>query len=165
LCIIAGYEDDLEACFFKFNDGLRRRFTFRYDIKPYNSNQLLEIFEGKVKMIQWGMCYDKHEKDTEEIINKKADMKKEVDAIFKKNIKKFPNYGGDIETLLLNCKIVNTRRCTFNEDEKRKTLSIDDIKQGIDLFSKHRKYDKTSKKNKESDSDYESDNHLNVYTF
>lgn len=165
LCIIAGYEDDLESCFFKFNDGLRRRFTFRYDIKPYNASQLLEIFEGKVKLIQWSMCYETSENDTEEIKNQKTTFRKDVEDIFKKNIKKFPNYGGDIETLLLNCKIVNTRRCTFNQNEKRKSLSVIDVKEGIELFSNHRKYDRASKKDKSSDSEYESDGHLNVYSF
>lgn len=165
LCIIAGYEDDLETCFFKFNDGLRRRFTFRYDIKPYDASQLLEIFEGKVRSIDWSMCYDKFENDTEEVTNQKNIFRKNVEDIFKKNIKKFPNYGGDIETLLLNCKIVNTRRCIFNDNEKRKSLSVIDIKEGIELFSNHRKYDKVSKKHKSSDSEYESDGHLNVYSF
>jgi hypothetical protein len=165
LCIIAGYEDDLETCFFKFNDGLRRRFTFRYDIKPYDASQLLEIFEGKVRSIDWSMCYDKFENDTEEVTNQKNIFRKNVEDIFKKNIKKFPNYGGDIETLLLNCKIVNTRRCIFNDNEKRKSLSVIDVKEGIELFSNHRKYDKVSKKHKSSDSEYESDGHLNVYSF
>ena len=59
--------------------------------------------------------------------------------MFKKNIKKFPNFGGDMETLLLNCKIANSRRCVFGENEGRKILSVDDISKGIEVFSKHRK--------------------------
>lgn len=33
LCIVAGYEKDIESCFFKYNDGLKRRFPFRYDLR------------------------------------------------------------------------------------------------------------------------------------
>jgi hypothetical protein len=130
LCIIAGYKDALETCFFNYNEGLRRRFTFRYDIQPYKYNELLQIFENKVIAMGWEMCKD----DT-------------VCNLFKKNIKNFPNYGGDMETLLLNCKIVHSRRCTFKDDEKRKCLSLSDIELGIDAFKKHRK-------GKDNDDDY-----------
>src|SRR4029078_8344221 len=44
LCIIAGYKDALEKCFFSMNDGLARRFNFRYDIESYTPEELMEIF-------------------------------------------------------------------------------------------------------------------------
>ena len=30
VCIIAGYKNDLERCFFKYNNGLERRFPWKY---------------------------------------------------------------------------------------------------------------------------------------
>ena len=45
--IIAGYDDELEKCFFSYNDGLRRRFPFRYEINAYNYSELCEIFIKK----------------------------------------------------------------------------------------------------------------------
>jgi hypothetical protein len=40
LCIIAGYHDALERCFFNYNEGLRRRFPFRYNISGYSTDEL-----------------------------------------------------------------------------------------------------------------------------
>jgi len=55
-------------------------------------------------------------------------MKNDIRNLFVKNIKKLPNYGGDVETLLLDCKICHGRRCTLKSSEVRKCLSVDDIK-------------------------------------
>jgi SpoVK/Ycf46/Vps4 family AAA+-type ATPase len=44
LCIIAGYRDALDDCFFSYNEGLKRRFSFRYDIEAYDANELKHIF-------------------------------------------------------------------------------------------------------------------------
>jgi len=52
LCIIAGYKDSLDDCFFKYNEGLRRRFTFTYDIPGYNGLELNKIFELKVREVK-----------------------------------------------------------------------------------------------------------------
>jgi hypothetical protein len=146
LCIIAGYKDALEKCFFSYNDGLRRRFTFRYDIHPYSANELQEIFESKVVSMGWDLCY-LQKKDVVEaiqLIEEKDNIKKQVDKLFKKNLKNFPNYGGDMETLLLNCKIIHSRRCIFSDGEMRKCLSFSDIENGIASFVKHRKVTKDS---------------------
>lgn len=153
LCIIAGYQEQLEKCFFKYNEGLRRRFTFRYNIKQYNASELLEIFEKKVLESEWSLYYNSKPDDTSKVLSKKARVKNSVEELFKKNMNKFPNFGGDMETLLLKCKIVNTRRCSFNEGESRKTLSFDDIRKGIELFSKHRASDLAYNSNSDSDSD------------
>lgn len=163
LCIIAGYENELEKCFFKYNDGLRRRFTFRYDMTPYSSSELLSIFEGKVKLINWNMCCDANETDTAEQLQAKENMKIVISELFKKSAKCFPNYGGDIESLLLNCKIVNTRRCTFATGEKRRTLSIADIELGIKNFSKHRKYEKSHKDGKHKMANMDLETKISVY--
>jgi hypothetical protein len=140
LCIIAGYEQQLEECFFKYNEGLRRRFTFRYDLVPYKYTELMHIFEKKIYEIEWDVSYHSKHDDSEDVKESKNKIRTTVAELFKKNEKKFPNYGGDIETLVLNCKISHTRRCTFNKDEKRRVLSFDDIKNGINRFTQNRKY-------------------------
>lgn len=142
LCIIAGYENELEKCFFNFNDGLRRRFTFRYNMVPYNSEELLQIFERKLKLINWTFCYTPDLTDSQETLDMKKSMRNTVLELFKKNTKSFPNYGGDMETLLLNCKISHTKRCSMIKNEKRNSLSIEDIENGLKTFVSHRRYDK-----------------------
>lgn len=118
LCIIAGYKDQLDKCFFKYNEGLNRRFTFRYEITPYNHEELFRIFELKVRKNEWQ--YD-------------IKMQHQLLKLFEENIKAFPNYGGDIETLFFKCQIIHSRRCVFDSEE-RKILSYDDIEKGLKML-------------------------------
>ena len=146
LCIIAGYKKQLEKCFFAYNDGLRRRFTFRYDLIPYKWNELKQIFELKVKLGEFKMCYLKESDDSNEMLELKDKENKQIEDLFKKNKKFFPNNGGDIETLFLNCKIVHSRTITNKIDDKF-ILSVDDITKGIEKFVLNRDY-KGIEKNK-----------------
>lgn len=125
LVIIAGYSESLEDSFFNMNEGLKRRFSFRYDIEKYTASELMEIFLLKLENDNWKM-------------GKNVD-RKELLKFFDKNHAIFRNYGGDVETLLLNCKIAHCRRTLFIKPEDRKILTIEDISDGLDNFSKHRK--------------------------
>jgi hypothetical protein len=152
LCIIAGYENELENCFFKYNDGLRRRFTFRYNMKPYNHSELFQIFERKVRLANWGLCYTHNKNDTPAVKKEKDKMRNQLLTLFKSKQKCFPNYGGDMETLLLNCKIVNTQKCNVGSDNNNRILSVNDIVDGVEAFAKHRKHIKpSSEMNKHSE--------------
>ncbi len=92
--IIAGYEDDIENCFFRVNAGLQRRFPFRYNIKGYTAEELHQILKLKIKTDNWSIINTDEDKVKKYIID---------------NIKKFPNYGGDMETLIMKAKIKNSR--------------------------------------------------------
>jgi hypothetical protein len=129
LCIIAGYEKDLDKCFFSMNQGLKRRFTFRYNIKEYDYKELLEIFKLKVKSENWSFNTDSLDED-ENCTDEK------LIAIFRKNKEYFPYCGGDVETLFLQCKISHGRRLPYN----KKCFNIDDIEEGFKIFIKNRKY-------------------------
>lgn len=130
LCIIAGYEKSLDKCVFKVNEGLRRRFTFRYNIEKYNYEELMKIFLLKVSKGNWYINYefDKHE------------TKKNLLNFFKKNYNQFPNFGGDMETLFLNCKIAHSRRILFDNPINKRKLSLEDISDGYEILLKNRKY-------------------------
>jgi hypothetical protein len=130
LCIIAGYKDSLDKCFFNMNDGLRRRFTFRYDIEGYSSDELREIFEVKLTADKWKLEFK--ENNDEEKTNKYIEF-------FKKNKDNFPNYGGDIETLFLKCKIAHSKRVVFEPESSRRVLNLDDIQKGFKEFLNSRK--------------------------
>ncbi|AYV75984.1 MAG: AAA family ATPase [Terrestrivirus sp.] len=121
LCIIAGYKDQLEKCFFAQNEGLKRRFTFRYDLEGYCGSELMEIFLSKVELGGWEY----------------TDDKKELEEFFEENEGGFPNYGGDVETLFLNCKIAHCRRIT-NSSENGKVLNMQDIQNGFETFTSFR---------------------------
>jgi hypothetical protein len=86
LVIIAGYQEDVEKCFFNYNKGLERRFTIRFDIKAYNYKDLFLILKKFVK-------------------NDGFELSNEIDDSF---IKKYYEYykfmGGDMVTLLKYAK-------------------------------------------------------------
>jgi SpoVK/Ycf46/Vps4 family AAA+-type ATPase len=123
LCIIAGYPGDMEKCFFAYNDGLKRRFPFKYTIKEYTPDELRDIFKLKVLKLDWSY------KDENSIL---------LD-FFKENIKAFPHFGGDIETLLLNCKIQHGMRVFSKKANEKKILTFEDVKNGFTAYISVRK--------------------------
>lgn len=121
ICIIAGYKNALDNSFFNYNEGLRRRFPFRFDISAYKAEELALIFMKKIK--EYG--YWKLEFNQEQ-------LNKEI----KTNFKYFENQGGDMETLFLNLKIVHNKRVFLLPIEEKKKLIIKDIGESINKFLK-----------------------------
>ena len=125
LCIIAGYKDSLDKCFFAYNEGLRRRFSFVYTIEPYTASELRAIFIKMVKDIKW-------------------DIVSETDIgldFFEKNYSSFKYYGGDMETLLFNCKLEHSKR-TFGTNDIKKKFNRSDLENGFKVFIFNRKENK-----------------------
>jgi SpoVK/Ycf46/Vps4 family AAA+-type ATPase len=125
LCIIAGYKDALDTCFFAQNEGLRRRFPFVYTIEKYTADELCQIFKKKVVDMEW---------NADEVPSK----------FFEDNYKLFTNMGGDIETLFFMTKIEHGKRVLFKPDEKKK-INIQDLENAFKIF----KANKESTKSKE----------------
>ena len=140
LCIIAGYKSEIEKCFFSMNEGLRRRFTFRYEIDTYTPTELLEIFAFKVNQDGWGLEMEVSKNDTDEVMALKEKQYIDLETLFIQNYNYLPNFGGDIETLFLNCKIVHGRRVLFMDQHFRKILTISDITNGFDKIIQSRNY-------------------------
>ena len=46
--IVAGYEREIQGCFFAANEGLPRRFPIRYNSPPYSIDSLFNIFLNEV---------------------------------------------------------------------------------------------------------------------
>ena len=116
LVIIAGYKESLDSCFFSYNQGLARRFTFRYNIEKYSADELKDIFFKMVKNLGWEVKLDDIES-----------------KFFKENYESFKNMAGDIETLLFNCKIAHGKRGFCKPNEKKK-ITLQDIKEGFKMF-------------------------------
>jgi outer membrane murein-binding lipoprotein Lpp len=124
ICIIAGYKEELETCFFSYNPGLKRRFPFKYSIKGYSSEEMKDIFVKKVADIKWKISSD--------IKNE------EIVKFFTDNESAFPHFGGDIENLLVACKFCHSSRVVGKHPKLRKILTIEDIQNGFEQFTKHR---------------------------
>ena len=118
LCIIAGYDDALDSCFFAYNEGLKRRFSFKYTISGYSYDELADIFLRKVEDADWEY----------------VGTKDELNTFFKKNEKEFPRYGGDMETLFLKTKITHARRIFFKNELERKKLQLMILKRVLKIF-------------------------------
>ncbi len=140
LVIIAGYADALDKSFFSMNEGLKRRFTFRYDITGYTAHELLEIFLLKVKNDGWKIEFELHDSDIPTEREAKENSRLKVVKFFESNMKYFPHYGGDIESFLLNCKVTHGRRVVFLDQIHKKVLTVGDIEEGLEKFIEHRKY-------------------------
>ena len=130
LCIIAGYKDSLDSCFFSQNEGLRRRFPFVYTIEKYTGDELCQIFKKMVNEMGW---------DSNKIENK----------FFEDNYKYFDNMGGDMETLLFMTKIEHGKRVLFKPEEKKK-ISIVDMDNALKQFKLNKDLKKTKDESDET---------------
>ena len=125
VCIIAGYADELEKNIFSVNPGLKRRFSFRYRLEKYTWQELSQIFIYKVKKMEWDL-------------DLKAQLTLERGYLQHK-MDQFPNFGGDIETLLLHTKIEHGRRVFGTDPLHHKVINSADIEKGLQRFMSYRK--------------------------
>jgi len=121
ICIIAGYKEEIDTCFFAFNAGLERRFPVRFTIEPYKPNELFLIFKKKVNDFSWSL---------DETVKP---------SFFTKHYKQFKFFGGDMEILFARCKRAHSRRVFASKDAEKKVLNITDLNKGYESFKAHRK--------------------------
>lgn len=126
--IIAGYENELENCFFSYNDGLRRRFPFRYEINSYTFEELGKIFINKIKDNNWKI---------DETLNLEKNNK--LYDFFQKNYDNFTNFGGDMEILLFSTKIAHSIRIFGKNPKFRKQINLEDLFNGYKIFKETKK--------------------------
>ena len=128
ICIIAGYPEELEKCFFSINSGLKRRFPFRFTIDGYKPDELCDIFIKKVNDSKW--------KFSDDFNNKKA-----LCEFFVKNKDKFPYFGGDVENLIVSCRFAHSRRIFGKHPSLKKKINKDDLDIGFKRYVEHKKSD------------------------
>lgn len=110
-CIIAGYKEDIEKCFFQVNKGLERRFQWVHRIAEYTDNELALIMDKMITEIDWEV--NMSIENLTQFINENRIL--------------FKNYGGDIETFLSKCKMAHARRVFSLEKRHRFILLEEDI--------------------------------------
>ena len=126
ICIIAGYKEQIEECFFSVNKGLERRFPFKYTVEEYTSNELTKIFIYMIKKHKWNI---------DDVLTKDNSILYEFINKNKNNIK---NYAGDMELLLLNTKLCYSQRVFGKLNNKNKVINYDDIENGYKIFIKNK---------------------------
>jgi SpoVK/Ycf46/Vps4 family AAA+-type ATPase len=121
MVIIAGYETELNDCFFNYNQGLDSRFTWRFKTDNYSAEDLYKIFVKKVMDIGWEL----HEES------------KITQDFFKKNYDYFKFFGRDIETILAKTKIAHSKRVFCKADSEKKKITLKDLEKGFELYLKN----------------------------
>ena len=119
MVIIAGYEKDLNECFFSYNDGLDSRFIWRFKVDDYVAVDLRDIFVKKIRDCGW-----------------LVDEELKVEW-FDKNMKYFKYYGRDMETLFTKTKIAHSRRVFCKPYEMKKRIIMKDLENGFEMFIKN----------------------------
>jgi SpoVK/Ycf46/Vps4 family AAA+-type ATPase len=113
MVIIAGYENELDDCFFSYNQGLKSRFAWKFVIDGYTAKELHEMFISKLvatnisydlpNMVQW----------------------------FSKRMAHFTSFGRDIDTFISKIKIMYYRRIFCKESTP---ITMDDINAGYAMM-------------------------------
>jgi SpoVK/Ycf46/Vps4 family AAA+-type ATPase len=131
MVIIAGYETELNDCFFDCNQGLSSRFTWRFKVDEYSATDLYNIFIKKVTEGGWTK-----ENNISELW-------------FEKHKSSFKFYGRDIETLFAKTKIAHSRRVFCLAPEFKRIITIVDLNKGLDIYLKNESFSSNKEKEKE----------------
>ena len=120
MMIVAGYEKEVEECFFAHNNGLRRRFIWHHKIENYNKDELSSILRLKIRKSGWRL----DDEITDEYLSQVIDDNKF----------KFEYNGGDIENFFCLCKIQHSRRVVYLKPQDKKKINKQDIEKSITKF-------------------------------
>jgi hypothetical protein len=131
MVIIAGYQEELNDCFFSNNQGLESRFTWRFKTDDYTAKDLHEIFLKMIKDIEW-----------------------QIDPLitgswFEKKMEYFKYFGRDMETLLSKVKIAHSKRVFCSAEGEgcvKKTIALKDMDDGFALYLKNEEVKNRSEK-------------------
>ena len=118
MVIIAGYEKELNECFFNFNEGLNSRFTWRFKLEGYKAREMKEILEKKVIEYNWTF----------------AEGENIQEAWFANRMEYFTTYGRDMETLFTKTKIAHSRRVFCLPKSVKTKITVKDLENGFGLF-------------------------------
>jgi len=128
MVIIAGYEKELNDCFFSLNEGLNSRFTWRFKLDPYKANELKSIYEKQVRDYGWTIATAASASAASEAGNVLPE------SWFAARMDYFTTYGRDMETLFTKTKIAHSRRVFCLPVSEKKIITLDDLENGYKLF-------------------------------
>ena len=117
MCIIAGYAEEMDECFFSVNKGLRSRFPWRFDIDKYTNNELLNMFLKHINEKKWSL-------ENNTVIDEK---------FFKIHKNCFENAGRDIENFFIKCCMEHSRKNFLDSDVK--IINNEDVNSAIKIIT------------------------------
>jgi ribulose bisphosphate carboxylase small subunit len=119
LCILVGYKNSLDNTVFNLNHGLRRRFTWTYEVKPLEDTELCELFYKT--LVDTG-------KETKNVTIITPQW-------FHKHKSHFKFAGGSIITFIDKIKKAHSRRVHGNTEKNN--ITDDDILNGFNMYKKY----------------------------
>lgn len=119
MVIIAGYQCELDNSFFRINSGIRSRFLWRFDIEPYDTKELFQIFQHLATSRKW-------------IVDATIKLK-----WFETNKQYFKDNGRSMEQLFSYSKISHAQRIYGKDISLRKTLTCEDLHDGLSLYKEY----------------------------
>jgi AAA+ superfamily predicted ATPase len=146
VCVVAGYKKPTYEKFLAYNEGLSRRFTHHFEIKGYTAGELALIYKKYLEEQKWQL----------------GATVEEITPIIEKNLKYFPNFGGDMTTLFACCKKTHSKRLLSIPTEQelietKKKIKLEDIEKGVKIFME------IKEKSKSSEND-DIDNYMHMYS-
>jgi hypothetical protein len=123
--IIAGYENEIKDSFFSMNQGLARRFPFKYVLKDYTKSELRDIFLRMIRLDD--RLYLDQQVTDDEVMGLFADT-----TIF-------DNCGGDIENLITHIAFANSQRTLGKHPSMKNVCTKKDLACGLDGYKQHKK--------------------------
>lgn len=123
--ILAGYEEDIKENFFGQNEGLDRRFPFKYRLEGYKSEELCQIFCHQADKLGYQ-------------VNNDPDNPVITADFFKSNETYFKFYGGDTENFITCCKMIHDKRmfAFIGATKHHRVLNKTDIEKGFKMFKR-----------------------------
>ena len=116
IIIFAGYKDKLEEIY-SAQPGLKRRFTWTFDIDGYDDEELSQIFKQQMERVEWK--FDKNIK-LKEFFNKNKDL--------------FKHYGGDTEKLCFYVKLAYANEKFENNEIPEKVVNKKILENGFEKY-------------------------------
>ena len=124
IVVFSGYKKEIYNNLFKVQKGLESRFTQKFDIERYSSDELTLIFIQRLKYANW-------------TINNSPELRK----IISENMSCFEYQGRDMDTLAMYTKNIMSERIYSNVINNEKVDSvirdINVIKNAVDMFKEN----------------------------
>ena len=125
ICIVAGYEEDVNRCFFNLNKGLRSRFQWKHALEPYNPQELNQIFLYQLKQLNNEHVQWKLTKNAIQSLPKLIDK----NSVFFDN-----GYGRAIGHFLFQVRIQHSKDF-LNRKVKRYTIDLPTLQQAMKILT------------------------------
>jgi nicotinamide riboside kinase len=131
MVIIAGYEKELNDCFFSLNEGLNSRFTWRFKLDEYKPGELKSIYEKQVHDYGWTIAAGTA------VSGNGSSSDTLPESWFASRMGYFTTYGRDMETLFTKTKIAHSRRVFCLPSTEKKIITFADLENGFKLFTEN----------------------------